>query len=188
MRVTNLGDFAPNLTLAAERREADASAASTTDLDYVAGEDAAVRAVLAELEAGGRAVLVTIVGVEGASPRPVGAQMAVRADGSWVGYISGGCLESAVAQEALKALETGAADVVRYGKGSKYFDIVLPCGSGVDLHFDPAPDARALAETVGDTWRHRMPHGPRWNRANMLGQAVLALALVVLVLRVTSWV
>mgnify|MGYP002624009615 CR=1 FL=1 len=46
----------------------------------------------------------------------------------------------------------------------------------------------ALAETLGDTFRNKMPHGPRWNRLNMLGQGVLAVATVFLVLRVASWV
>jgi polyferredoxin len=46
----------------------------------------------------------------------------------------------------------------------------------------------ALAETLGDTHRHKMPHGPRWNRLNMLGQGVLLVAVVLLVLRIVSWV
>jgi xanthine dehydrogenase accessory factor len=74
--------------------------------------------------------------------------MAVREDGSWVGYISGGCLESAVAQEALAALAEGRSRVERYGRGSKYFDIVLPCGSGIDLYIDVAPDTEALTAVV----------------------------------------
>jgi xanthine dehydrogenase accessory factor len=117
-------------------------------LDYAAGEDAPLRAALAALEAGRRCALVTIVGVEGASPRPIGAQMAVEEDGSWTGYISGGCLESAVALEAQAALARGEARVERYGRGSKYIDIVLPCGSGIDLFIDPAPDVAALSRVA----------------------------------------
>jgi xanthine dehydrogenase accessory factor len=117
-------------------------------LDYAQGEDSALRAAHAALQAGRRCALVTIVGVEGAAPRPVGAQMAVVEDGSWTGYISGGCLESAVAQEALQAMAAGESRLVRYGRGSKYIDIVLPCGSGLDLHIDIAPDATAIGEAV----------------------------------------
>jgi polyferredoxin len=32
-----------------------------------------------------------------------------------------------------------------------------------------------------------MPHGPRWNRLNMLGQGVLAFAFVLLALRIVAW-
>ncbi len=46
----------------------------------------------------------------------------------------------------------------------------------------------ALAETLGDTHRQKMPHGPRWNRLNMAGQGVLAVAVLLLVIRVVGWV
>jgi polyferredoxin len=59
-----------------------------------------------------------------------------------------------------------------WGKGA-YCGWICSCG--------------ALAETVGDTLRHKMPHGPRTNRLNMVGQAVLALAAIVLLVRVVSW-
>jgi thioredoxin reductase/NAD-dependent dihydropyrimidine dehydrogenase PreA subunit len=60
-----------------------------------------------------------------------------------------------------------------FGKGA-YCGWICSCG--------------ALAETLGDTFRHKMPHGPRWNRLNMLGQGILAVAVVLLVLRIASWV
>jgi thioredoxin reductase/ferredoxin len=46
----------------------------------------------------------------------------------------------------------------------------------------------ALAETLGDTHRHKMPHGPKWNRLNMLGQGILAIAVMLLILRIIGWV
>ena len=45
----------------------------------------------------------------------------------------------------------------------------------------------ALAETLGDTQRHKMPHGPLWNRANMIGQGILAIAVVLLLVRIAGW-
>jgi polyferredoxin len=44
-----------------------------------------------------------------------------------------------------------------------------------------------LAETLGDRHRDKMPHGPAWNRVNMLGQVILAAALLLFLLRVVSW-
>ncbi len=152
-------------------RDATRAPQLPVELDYVASEDAPLRAALAALGAGRRCALVTIVGVEGASPRPPGAQMAVEADGSWVGYISGGCLESAVALEALDAMKAGESRVVRYGRGSRYIDIVLPCGSGIDVHVDIAPDAKALARTAAELDARRaaaltltLPDGARFER------------------------
>jgi xanthine dehydrogenase accessory factor len=85
---------------------------------------------------GMRTAIVTLVAVEGSSPRPLGAQMAVVEDGSYAGYLSGGCFEKAVAAEAVRAISSGKNRTVRYGKDSQYFDIKLPCGSGLDLYFD----------------------------------------------------
>ncbi|MHC4102328.1 MAG: 4Fe-4S binding protein, partial [Planctomycetota bacterium] len=62
--------------------------------------------------------------------------------------------------------------VWRWGKGA-YCGWICSCG--------------ALAETLGDAHRHKMPHGPVWNRLNMIGQVFLAFALVLLVLRLVSW-
>jgi thioredoxin reductase/ferredoxin len=45
----------------------------------------------------------------------------------------------------------------------------------------------ALAETLGDTHRHKMPHGPGWNRFNMAGQVVLGVAVTLLALRIAGW-
>jgi thioredoxin reductase/polyferredoxin len=46
----------------------------------------------------------------------------------------------------------------------------------------------ALAETLGDTHRHKMPHGPRWNRLNMVGQVILLITVLILALRIYGWV
>ncbi len=83
-----------------------------------------------------RTALVTLVGIEGAAPRPLGAQMAVAEDGRYVGYLSGGCLEQAIVLEAQEVIRAAQNRLVRYGRGSRYIDIKLPCGSGLDLHFD----------------------------------------------------
>ncbi len=81
--------------------------------------------------------LVTLIGVDGSSPRPVGSQLAVNADGEYVGQISAGCAEAAIVAEALNCLRSNETKCVRYGKGSPYLDVVLPCGSGIDVHFLP---------------------------------------------------
>jgi thioredoxin reductase/ferredoxin len=60
----------------------------------------------------------------------------------------------------------------RWGKGA-YCGWICSCG--------------AMAETLGDTHRHKMPHGPVWNRANMIGQVFLVFAFVLLGLRILAW-
>ena len=89
-----------------------------------------------QVAAGERVALITIVGIEGSGPRPLGAQMAVAANGEAVGYLSGGCLEAALIEEARALIQARRNRTVRYGRGSPYLDIRLPCGSGIDVHFD----------------------------------------------------
>jgi NosR/NirI family nitrous oxide reductase transcriptional regulator len=60
----------------------------------------------------------------------------------------------------------------RWGKGA-YCGWICSCG--------------ALAETMGDAHRQKMPHGPIWNRVNMTGQVVLAAAFLLFFGRVISW-
>jgi thioredoxin reductase/ferredoxin len=60
-----------------------------------------------------------------------------------------------------------------WGKGA-YCGWICSCG--------------AMAETLGDTHRHKMPHGAGWNRVNMVGQVILAIAFLLLILRVIGWV
>ncbi len=63
--------------------------------------------------------------------------------------------------------------VWRWGKGA-YCGWICSCG--------------ALAETLGDANRQKMPHGPFWNKLNMVGQVVLAFAFIILAVRIIGWV
>ena len=92
--------------------------------------------------------LITLTGITGASSRGIGTQMAVLADGRHLGSFSGGCIESAVIAEAQDTLVHGTARTVRFGSGSPYIDIRLPCGGGIDLAFTPRPDAARLADVL----------------------------------------
>ncbi len=90
--------------------------------------------------------LATIVGIEGSFSRRLGAQLAVRVDGSVIGSLADGCLEHQLAREIG---EGGRARVMRFGAGSPLIDFRLPCGSGLDILVDPAPDRAACAAALG---------------------------------------
>ena len=97
--------------------------------------------------------LCTIVGIEGSFSRRLGAQLAVMPDGSTIGDLADGCLESQLATE----LRQGAKPrVVRYGRGSSRIDFRLPCGGGLDILLDPAPDREACRSAL-DALRARRP-------------------------------
>jgi xanthine/CO dehydrogenase XdhC/CoxF family maturation factor len=59
-------------------------------------------------------VLATVVRITGSSYGGVGARMICLGDGSRVGLVSGGCLESDLAEHAQRVYATGYAEVVSY--------------------------------------------------------------------------
>lgn len=97
---------------------------------------------------GHRVVLVTVMHTTGASVRNPGSHMAVGEDGSYAGSLSGGCIEAAVVAEAREVLRTGATREVRFGAGSPYIDVRLPCGGSVDLRFDEVSDLSLGAHAI----------------------------------------
>jgi xanthine dehydrogenase accessory factor len=99
----------------------------------------------AVLDAPEGAVLAVIAGVEGPSSRPVGAMMAVLPPEKRVGTLSSGCIENDIALHAMEAAKSGNPLMLRYGRGSPYMDIQLPCGGGLDILLLPSPDQAALA-------------------------------------------
>lgn len=108
----------------------------------------ALRLIDEGARAGVAGVLITLIAIEGASSRAIGTQMAVLADGRQIGSFSGGCIERAIAAEAIEVLADGRARSVRYGFGSPYIDVRLPCGGGIDLLFTPRPDSASVAQAL----------------------------------------
>lgn len=102
-------------------------------------------ALAAACEAG--TALATIVGIDGSFSRRLGAQLAVRADGSLVGSLADGCLERQLASD-LHAIP--APRLARYGHGSPQIDFRLPCGGGLDIWLDPAPDMTACHAVLAE--------------------------------------
>lgn len=100
------------------------------------------------LEEGYGAALVTLVEIGGGAARAIGAQMAVRDDGLYCGFVSGGCTEAAVAADAVMAVQKGIDRKLRLGEGSPFFDIVLPCGGGITLAIHVLRDSRALRSAL----------------------------------------
>lgn len=104
---------------------------------------------MAERRALGRkTALASLVHVEGRAPRPLGSQLAIDETGEYVGLISGGCVEAALAREAVQALQRGENRLIRYGEGSAYIDIKLPCGSGIDIFIDAGFGDALLSEAL----------------------------------------
>jgi xanthine dehydrogenase accessory factor len=102
------------------------------------------------LERGEDVALGVVVGTRRSAPRPVGSALAVAASGEIAGSVSGGCVESEVADEARQVLAGGAARMRTYGiTDDQALAIGLPCGGEIDVFVGPAGEEllrRAVAE------------------------------------------
>lgn len=83
--------------------------------------------------------LSIITDTESGGVRAPGAMMAVSADGDHSGYLSGGCIDADVCAQAMAAIKTNEVKTLRYGTGSPFVDIKLPCGGAIDLLVIPSP-------------------------------------------------
>jgi xanthine dehydrogenase accessory factor len=93
-------------------------------------------------------VLAVIVETLGTSYRTVGTMMGFLADGRRAGSLSSGCIEGDIAEHARTALKTGESRTLRYGAGSPFFDIKLPCGGGLTILLVPNPDQGLLRQVL----------------------------------------
>ncbi len=116
---------------------------------HLADEDHRALAAACQPDVG----LCTIVGIDGSFSRRLGAQLAVLPDGSVVGDLADTCLERQLVSDLS---EIGEPAVVRYGAGSSKIDFRLPCGGGLDILLDPAPDRKACRDTL-DQLERREP-------------------------------
>jgi xanthine dehydrogenase accessory factor len=96
------------------------------------------RAVVAALDQGQDASLVTIVRTSGSTPQRIGAKMLVYADGRTVGTIGGGCYESDASLKAREALRTRRPQIVRYELSDDLAEESgLICGGQMEVYIEP---------------------------------------------------
>ena len=93
-------------------------------------------------ETGG--VLAVITEIVGTSYRNLGTMMAFGPQGQRTGSLSSGCIEDDIAEHAATALKTSQVRSLRYGQGSPFFDLKLPCGGGLSILLIPNPDKAVL--------------------------------------------
>jgi len=107
--------------------------------------------------AGKRYALATLIEVVGSSPRPAGSEMAVNEAGEMAGYVSGGCVEAAVATEALAALADGRPRLLDYGAGSPVLDVQLSCGGRIRILVRAIVDGGGYAARLRRARSERRP-------------------------------
>ena len=117
-------------------------------------------------------MLATVVRVTGSSYGGVGARMVVRIDGSTIGIVSGGCLETDLADQARKVHESGIAKVVTYdtrADDDAAWGLGLGCNGLIDVLLEPLNSAQTRA--VGDLLVHALHSDSRSVLATVMNVA-----------------
>ncbi|EGX56852.1 hypothetical protein SZN_25764 [Streptomyces zinciresistens K42] len=132
------------------------------------------------VEQGRDVAVATVVAVGGSAPHGPGAALAVDADGTAIGSVSGGCVEGAVYDLCRQALEDGETVLQRFGYSDEdAFAVGLTCGGVIDILVtpvraaDPARPVLAAALRAAANGRAaalaRIVSGPR----ELTGRALL---------------
>jgi len=108
--------------------------------------------ILAELAAAARwlaegrgVALATVVATWGSSPRPVGSHLVAESQGTFLGSVSGGCIESAVVAEARAVIADGQTRHLNFGVSSEQ---AWSVGSGLPVRGD------VTQHGGGESWSH----------------------------------
>lgn len=101
------------------------------------------------LASGQRLALAFVMQTWGSSPRPAGSLMLVREDMAVEGSVSGGCIEGAVIEAALSALETGTGQRLDFGVADETaWEVGLSCGGKIAVLVTPVVDGGLPAASL----------------------------------------
>jgi xanthine dehydrogenase accessory factor len=101
-------------------------------------------ALLKAQDQGEPVALATVVSVSGSVPRHEGSKLLVRTDGSFVGTVGGGKMESVVIEEALAALVDGKTRVRSYSLNDIAAGDPGVCGGTLQVFIEPIGIAPTL--------------------------------------------
>ena len=101
------------------------------------------------VEQGRDFAVATVVAVGGSAPRGPGAALAVDAEGTAIGSVSGGCVEGAVYELCEQALRDGETVLERFGySDDDAFAVGLTCGGVIDILVTPVRAADPVRPVV----------------------------------------
>lgn len=88
--------------------------------------------------AGRGVALATVVETWGSAPRPVGSHLVIDGEGNFLGSVSGGCVEGAVIEEAMAAIEAGRGKLLTFGVADETaWRVGLSCGGKIAVYVAP---------------------------------------------------
>jgi xanthine dehydrogenase accessory factor len=108
------------------------------------------------------AALCTIIQTKGSTPRKAGAKMLVYKDGSIVGTIGGGEIESRVIEEALQSIQTGESKILSFDLIDSQKGDPGICGGTQEIFIDPLKQPQDLIVIGGGHVGRAVVHLGKW--------------------------
>ena len=88
-------------------------------------------------EAGRDVAIATVVETWGSAPRPIGSNLVIDEHGSFLGSVSGGCVEGEVVTEAMDVIETGKSRMLEFGVADETaWRAGLSCGGRIKVYVE----------------------------------------------------
>jgi xanthine/CO dehydrogenase XdhC/CoxF family maturation factor len=107
------------------------------DTDMLATDDDILASAEAWRRAGRGVALATVVETWGSAPRPVGSHLVVDGEGSFLGSVSGGCVEGDVVSEAMDVIADGAPRTLEFGVADETaWRVGLSCGGKIKVYVE----------------------------------------------------
>jgi xanthine/CO dehydrogenase XdhC/CoxF family maturation factor len=101
-------------------------------------------------------VMATVVATAGSTYRKPGARMLIMADGSYLGLLSGGCLEADLRIHAQQVLDSGSPRAIEYdmrGPDDVLFGIGAGCEGAMRVLLEPAAEGSSAAAALAAAGR-----------------------------------
>jgi xanthine dehydrogenase accessory factor len=101
-------------------------------------------------------VLATVVATAGSTYRKAGARMLIMADGSYVGLLSGGCLEADLKIHAREVMQRGVPRAIDYdmrGPDEVLFGVSAGCEGAIRVLLEPSPPGSVAARALENAAR-----------------------------------
>ena len=95
--------------------------------------------------------LATVVKTWGSAPRRSGSMMCINSDLEFEGSVSGGCVETAVIDQAMNCIKTRRAELLEFGVSNEQaWEVGLACGGNIEIFVQPMTDqvAKELTEVI----------------------------------------
>lgn len=117
------------------------------------------------LDEGKKIAIAIVVNKTGSALRRAGAKMIITDSGEFFGSVSGGCVESAVVEEALECIHSRTTKLLHYGiTDDAAWSVGLMCGGEIDVFVHPVlPEAetgfdRVIVDKLIELHQKRIPH------------------------------